>query len=74
MTQVHVGSRVRIADTKFLVAALRGAAECRPEPGQILWAGRDARVAGYRRGTGDRSLFALKGAPGLWREHWLDPI
>jgi hypothetical protein len=74
MKQVHVGSRVRIADTRTLVSALRGPAELRPEPGQMLWAGRSTTVAGYRRGTGGASLYDLKDAPGLWREAWLDAI
>ena len=74
MKQIHVGSRVRIADGTILSAALRGPAERRPEPGQMLLAGRDASVTGYQRGAGDRSLYALKGAPGLWPEEWIDPI
>lgn len=74
MKQVHVGSRVRIADTEILAEALRGPAERRPEPGQMLWAGRDERVTGYRRGAGSRSLYVMKDAPGLWPEEWLDPI
>jgi hypothetical protein len=74
MKHIHVGSRVRIADGTILHAALRGPTERRPEPGQMLWAGRDASVTGYQRGTGNRSLYALKDAPGLWPEEWLDPI
>jgi hypothetical protein len=74
MTRVHVGSRVRIADGAILNAALRGPAERRPEPGQMTWAGRDASVIGYQRGAGNGSLYALKGAPGLWAEDWIDPI
>jgi hypothetical protein len=27
-----------------------------------------------QRGAGNRSLYALKDAPGLWPEQWLDPI
>jgi hypothetical protein len=72
--QVNVGSRVRIAGTKILVAALRGPAERHPEPGQMLWAGRSTSVTGYRRGTSDTSLYDLKDAPGLWPEEWLDAI
>ncbi|MEJ2336927.1 MAG: hypothetical protein P8Y26_15040 [Gemmatimonadales bacterium] len=74
MKRIHVGSRVRIADGTTLHAALRGPAERRPEPGQMLWAGRDASVTGYQRGAGNHSLYALKDAPGLWPEEWLDPI
>jgi hypothetical protein len=40
----------------------------------MLWAGREASVTGYRRSPDDRSLYALKGAPGLWLEEWIDPI
>jgi hypothetical protein len=40
----------------------------------MVWAGRDASVTGYQRGAGNRSLYALKDAPGLWPEEWLDPI
>jgi WS/DGAT/MGAT family acyltransferase len=65
MKRIHVGSRVRIADGATLHAALRGPAERRPEPGQMLWTGRDASVTGYQRGAGNRSLYALKDAPGL---------
>ena len=74
MKQIHVGSRVRIADGAILNAALRLPADFRPEPGQMLWAGLEASVTGYRRGPEDRSLYALNGAPGLWLEEWIDPI
>ena len=74
MKQIHVGSRVRIADGAILNAALRLPADFRPEPGQMLWAGLEASVTGYRRGPEDRSLYALNGAPGLWLEDWIDPI
>ncbi len=57
-----------------LNAALRGPAERRPEPGQMVWAGWVASVTGYRRDAGNRSLYALKDAPGLWPEEWIDPI
>jgi len=41
----------------------------------MLCAGQDAKVTGYRRSPeDDRSLYALKGAPGLWPEEWIDPI
>ena len=70
MKPIHIGSRVRIAGG----AALHAAKDLRPEPGQMLWAGREACVAGYRRSPDDRSLYALKGAPGLWLEEWLDPL
>jgi hypothetical protein len=72
MKPVQVGSRIRIADTKTLVAALRGTAERRPEPGQVLWAGRTTSVTGYLRGSDDASLYELKDAPGLWPEEWLE--
>jgi len=74
MKQIHVGSRVRIADGAILNAALRWSADLRPEPGQMLWAGRQASVTGYRRGSEDRSLYVLKDAPGLWSAEWIDPI
>ena len=72
--RIHVGSRVRIADRATLNAALRLPADLRPEPGQMLWAGRETSVTGYRRGLEDRSLYVLKGAPGFWLEEWIDPI
>jgi hypothetical protein len=72
--QIHIDSLVRAADGAVLAAALRAPVDRRPEPGQMLWAGRQARVTGYRRGAGGRSLYVLKGAPGLWAEEWLDPI
>jgi len=74
MKRIHVGSRVRIADRSILNAALRLPADLRPEPGQMLWGGREASVTGYRRSPEDRSLYVLKGAPGLWLEEWIDPI
>jgi L-aminopeptidase/D-esterase-like protein len=74
MRRIHVGSRVRVADATVLAAALRGPAEGRPEPGQMVWAGRGTSVTGYRRGTGDASLYDLKDAPGLWPEEWLDAV
>ena len=74
MKQIHVGSRVRIADGTILNAALRCPVERRPEPAQMLWAGRDTSVSGYQRSAGGRSLYALQGAPGLWPEEWVDPI
>ncbi len=40
----------------------------------MLWAGRNASVTGYKRGSENRSLYALKGAPGLWAEEWIDPV
>jgi hypothetical protein len=52
MKRIHVGSRVRIAEGTILNAALRWPAERRPEPGQMVWAGRDASVTGYQRGAG----------------------
>jgi hypothetical protein len=74
MKRIQVGSRVRIADGTILNAALRWSAERRPEPGQMLWAGRHASVTGYRRGAGNTSLYALKDAPGFWAEEWIDPV
>jgi hypothetical protein len=72
---IHIGSRVRIAGEAALLAALHRLTELRPEPGQMLCAGQDASVTDYRRSPkDDRSLYALKGAPGLWPEEWLDPI
>jgi hypothetical protein len=40
----------------------------------MLWAGREARVLDYRHGPDGRPLYALKGAPGLWLEEWIEPI
>ena len=74
MKRIRVGSRVRIAAAASPHAAPGCPAERRPEPGQMVWAGRDTSVTGYQRGSGDRSLYALKGAPGLWPEEWVDPI
>ena len=74
MKQIHIGSRVRVADGTTLVAALRGPVERRPEPGQMVSAGRDTLVLAYHRGAGNRSLYALKAAPGLWPEEWVTPI
>ena len=45
-----------------------------PEPGQMVWAGRKLSVTGYRRSSEARSLYALRGAPGLWLDEWIDPI
>jgi hypothetical protein len=74
VTQIHLGSSVRIADGAVLLAALRLPTELRPEPGQMLWAGLTASVTGYRRGPEERSLYTLKGAPGLWAEEWVDLV
>ena len=74
MKGIRVHSRVRVADGSTLAAALRAPADRRPEPGQMLWAGRHACVTGYRRGVEDRPLYVLEGAPGLWAEEWLDRI
>ena len=70
MKQIHVGSRVRIAGA----VALHAAKDLRPEPGQLLWAGRQTSVTRYQRSPDDRPLYALKGAPGLWFEDWIDLI
>ena len=70
MRLIHIGSRVRIAGG----SALRAESDL-PEPGQMLWAGREADVIGYRYGARGHPLYALRGAPGLWwREEWLDPV
>ncbi len=74
MKQIHIGSRVRIADEAILSATLHWNADLRPEPRQMAWAGRKATVTGYRRGSEDRAFYTLKGAPGLWLEEWIDPI
>jgi hypothetical protein len=71
---IHVGTRVRIADTATLGAALRRLSELRPEPGQMVHAGLATAVTGYRRGAGDQPLFELDGAPGLWATEWLVPL
>lgn len=71
---IHVGLRVRVADQAMLDAALRDRAGLRPEPDQMVCAGRRATVTGYHRSAEDRSLYALQGAPGLWPEEWIDPV
>ena len=73
MKRIHLGSRVRITGAA-LQAALRMPRDLRPEPGQMIWAGRQASVTGYRRSPEDRSLYTLEGAPGLWQEDWIAPI
>jgi hypothetical protein len=70
MKRIQIGSRVRIARG----SALHAANDLRPEPGQMLWAGREASVTDYRHSPDGRPLYALKGAPGLWLEEWIDPI
>ena len=71
---IYLGSRVRIAGEAALLEALHRP-ELRPGPGQMLCAGQDTSVTGYRRShEDDRSLYALKGAPGLWLEEWIDLI
>ena len=72
--RIDIGSRVRIADGSTLGAALGWPADLRPEPGQMLWAGRQTSVTGYRRSSEDRPSYLLEGAPGLWSEEWLDPV
>ena len=73
MKPIYIHSRVRVAGA-VLQTALRGPADRRPEPDQMLWAGRQACVAGYRRSAVDRTSYVLEGAPGLWAEELLDPI
>ena len=70
LKQIQLGTLVRVAGA----AALRAASEFRPEPGQMLWAGREALVLDYRHGPDGRPLYALRGAPGLWLEEWIEPI
>jgi hypothetical protein len=74
MKRIQLGSRVRIADAAILQEALRGPAERRPQPGQMVWASRHVSVTGFQRGAGNRSLYVLKDAPGLWPEEWIDPL
>jgi hypothetical protein len=74
MKPIHIHSRVLIAGGAALEAALRGPAVPRPEPDQMLWAGRQACVTGYRRSASGRSSYLWGGAPGLWAEEWLDPV
>lgn len=63
-----------MAGLDALLEALRGPTDRRPEPAQMLWADRKARVVGYRRGPEGRSLFTLEHAPGLWPEEWLEAV
>jgi hypothetical protein len=74
MNPIHVGAQVRIASWAVLNAALRRLTELRPEPNQMLYAGRRAEVTGYRRGLADHALYELRDAPGLWKEDWLEPL
>lgn len=74
MKPIHLRSRVRVAGAAALATALSGPAGRRPEPGQMLWAGRLACVTGYRRSSDDRPSYLLEGAPGLWAEDWIDPV
>lgn len=74
MTSTHVGATVRIASSAVLNAALRRLDELRPEPGQMVCAGRRAQVTGFRRGQAGRSLYQLRGVPGLWAEEWIEPL
>jgi len=71
---IHIHSLVRVADRAALTAALHEPADRRPEPGQMLWAGRQACVTGYRRSAGGRPSYVLEGAPGVFAEEWLDSI
>jgi len=72
--RIHLGSRVRTGSRTTLLAALRHPSERKPEPGQLVRAGRETSVTGYQRGPGNRPLYALRDAPGLWAEEWLDPL
>jgi hypothetical protein len=74
MVRIQVGSRVRVKAAAVLAAALRQPAAPHPEPDQMPWAGRTARVTGYRRGVDGRAEYVLAGAPGRWREEWIDPV
>ena len=74
MKRIQVGSRVRIAAPAIMTAALGLLADRRPEPGQMVLAGRADRVTSYRRDSHDRSMYGLQDAPGLWPEEWIDPI
>lgn len=74
MQRARLGSRVRTVDQAALIAALRLPAALRPEPGQMLWASRTAKVVGYRKGPKGRPSYVLSGVPGLWPEEWLDPL
>jgi hypothetical protein len=67
-------NRYRLARSHRRARGSRCNKDLRPKPGQMLWAGREASVTGYRHGPDDRPLYALKGAPGLWLEEWIDPI
>lgn len=71
---IHVGSSIRIADAARLGAALRGNTAQRPEPGQMLCAGKLDSVARYVRGPSGRPSYALRDAPGFWLEEWIDPV
>jgi hypothetical protein len=68
--EIQLGTRVRIAGG----AALHAAGEFQPEPGQMLWAGKESYVTDYRHSPDGRAMYALKGAPGLWLADWIDPI
>lgn len=74
MKPIRVGGRVRTADAAGLLAALLSPLGSRPEPGQMVCAGRETTVTGYRRNAENRATYALRDVPGFWPEEWIDAI
>ncbi len=71
---ISLGSRVRVAEARELEAFLRKWRSHDPlEPGQMLCAGRVARVVGVRVHEG-RDLYVLEDLPGLWHPACLCPV
>lgn len=72
--RIALGSRVRVAEPRELEAFLRNWRSNHPlEPGQMLCAGRVARVVGVRVHEG-RDLYVLEDLPGLWHPACLRPV
>jgi len=69
-----LGAWVRVAERPVLEAAVRDPdPSSRPQPRQILAAGRPARVVAVRLDRGE-PRYALEAQPGLWRPGWLRPL
>jgi len=69
-----LGAWVRVAERPALEAAVRDPDPAsRPQPRQLLAAGRPARVVGVRLDRGE-PRYTLEGQPGLWRPGWLRPL
>ena len=72
--RIALGSFVRVAEPGELEAFLRKWRSRDPlEPGQMLCAGRMAKVVGVRVHEG-RDLYVLEDLPGLWHPACLRPV